>query len=168
MLRFWCKFVFPPELVWYVHEKKPVLCLVRSLLSLLLRTFYWLFTKLFVASPSYPRLATFHLLRIFIGAPRHFWSHSFQEMVHEGGKSERGNFKATQAAFESPLVLRIMTGGQAGSLQLCCGIVPPLWHLRASIQSRRKPGEGEKGIGGKGELSGWTLFNWNPRLNYFT
>lgn len=46
-------------------------------------------------------------------------------MVHEGGKSERGNFKATQAAVESPLVLRIMTGGQAGSLQLCCGIVPP-------------------------------------------
>lgn len=45
-------------------------------------------------------------------------------MVHEGEESERGNFKATQAVFESPLVIE-NNDWRAGSLQLCCGIVRP-------------------------------------------
>lgn len=67
-------------------------------------------------------------------------------MVHEGGESERGNFKATQAVFESPLVLRTMTGGQAGGLQLCCGTVPPSLASETFSTKRRRPGEGEKGV----------------------
>lgn len=76
-------------------------------------------------------------------------------MVHEGGESERGNFKATQAVFESPLVLRIITGGQAGSLQLCCGIVPPsLASETFSTIEEKAWGGRERHQQGKGVLSG--------------
>lgn len=79
-------------------------------------------------------------------------------MVHEGGESERGNFKATQAVFGSALVLRIMPGGQAGSLQLWCTIVPLSLASETLSTMEEKAWGGREASLGKGCFQGEDCF----------
>lgn len=94
----------------------------------------------------------------------------FEAILFSRWSMKEGNLKEgiSKQPKQCLKVLWSWDGGQAGSLQLCCGIVPPsLASETFSTIEEKAWGGRERHQQGKGVLSGWILFNWNPRRNYF-